>query len=695
MAILTEYPFWLIIFCILLGATFAIILYFKNKDIDFGKRTIKLLYVLRGFSITLIAFLILAPLTKMTQKITEKPILFFAVDNSESIISIPDSNYYKTTFLEQLKELQKSFGDKYEVIPYLIGDKKEKKDLDKIDFSDKSSNLSQIFDEINNLYSNRNVGALLLFTDGIYNQGANPFYKISHSKYPVYTIGMGDPSLKTDLYIADIVHNNQTFKGNRFPVEIKIAANKLKGESFNLSIFEGNNEITTQNFSITSNQSFETVKLFFEAKEKGLKKYRVVLTHLKGEITYKNNSSAFYIEVVDQREKIAIIYNSPHPDVAAIKSALELSDKYQLDIFSASEFKNSVNQYSLLILHQLPSITNSISNLINEIQNSKVSVLYILGTKSNYNTINTLNTGLTIVKNKELTNESLPVFNENFVSFAFSEDAKKMLLKLPPLTTAFGDYKMAVSSNQFLYQKISGVTTNYPLILFNDHLGAKTGVVTGTGIWQWRVYNYLYQQNHDVFNEIVNKIALYLSVKGDKSRFRIDAKNIYSENENIQFGAELYNDSYELQNDADVQFVITSENGNKYPYQFSKQDNSYFLNVGELPSGDYTWNANVNFGKTQYSKSGVFTVRETFVEVQNLIANHSLLQTISETSKGSFYVAKDFSKLKDDIKNNDNIKTIAVYQKKYSLLLNSVIYFSIIILLLTIEWFIRKWNGGY
>lgn len=431
MTILTEYPFWLIIFCIILGVLFSLILYYKNRDVDFGKRTTLLLYILRGVSTALIAFLILAPLTKMTQKVSDKPILFFAVDNSESIISNSDSTFYRTTFLTQLQDLQESFGDKYEVIPYLIGDKSRKTDKNSSNFSDKSSNLSDLFDDINVLYSNRNVGAVLLFTDGIYNSGANPYYKVPRSKYPVYTIGMGDPNVQSDLFVSGIVHNNQAFKGNRFPVEIKIAANKLKGESFKLSVFEGDKEVHSQNFTISSNQFFETVKLLFDAKEKGLKKYRVLLSNVAGEITYKNNMGAFYIEVVDQREKIAIIYNAPHPDIAAIKSALELSDKYQLDVYPISEYKGSINQYSLVILHQLPSITNSISNLLNDLQKSRVSILYILGSKSNYKSINNLNTGLSILQNKDLTNESLPVFNENFLSFSFSEEAKMMLSKFP------------------------------------------------------------------------------------------------------------------------------------------------------------------------------------------------------------------------------------------------------------------------
>jgi hypothetical protein len=270
-----------------------------------------------------------------------------------------------------------------------------------------------------------------------------------------------------------------------------------------------------------------------------------------------------------------------------------------------------------------------------------------------------------------------------------------MLSKFPPVTTPFGEYKSAVAANTFLYQKINNITTNYPLFVFNETHSGKTGILTGTGIWQWKIYNYLYANNHDVFNEIINKTALFLSVKSDKSLFRVQAKNMYNENGSVDLTAELYNESYELNNEPEVQFYYTDKEGNRYEMVFSKQNNGYFLSLGKLPVGTYSWNANVKFGDKTYSKSGVFTVQEVNLETLNLVANHSLLQSISESTNGKFYLANDFSSLEKDITNDENIKTIATYQKRYSLFLHSWWYFIAIIALFGTEWFLRKWGGGY
>jgi len=696
MSFLTEYSLWLALICILTGGSYSFLLYYKNKNIAFDRAFKRMMFIFRGIAVTLIAFLLLAPMLRLIVKQTEKPIIIVGFDNTESIISTSDSNFYLTTFKTNYTNFIQYLQKNYEVVNYLIGaNVVQNYDNTVLNFSEKSTNLASLFDEMNNYYANRNIGAVVIFTDGIFNEGANPLYLAKKQKAPVYTVGMGNPEVQPDLFISNIVYNKQTFLGNLFPVEIKVAATQLAGKNSTLTVSDGNQDIFTKNIAITGNNFFETVRLTLAAKEKGVQRYQVSLTPVESEISVKNNTSTFIIEVVDQREKIAIIYNAPHPDIAAIKGALEISDRYQIDILSTDKLPMNIDDYVLFILHQLPSNNQQVNNLVAKIQATGSACWYIVGETTNLPVFNNLNLGLNILQNKDMRNEAMPAFNDNFVSFTFSDEAKKMLSRFPPISTPFGEYKSSVSSNIFLNQKINTVTTNYPLLLFNDNSVGKTGILTGTGIWQWKVYNYLYAHNHDVFNEIINKIVLFLSVKGDRSFFRVMVKNVYNENAQVEFTAELYNDSYELRNDPDVEFHFTDKEEKKYEMLFSKQNNGYFLSLGKLPTGIYSWKANVKFGDKSYSKSGAFTVQEVQLETMNLVANHSLLQNISESTQGKFYTANDFSSLENDIRKNENIKSISSYQKRYSLFLNSWWYFIAILLLFGTEWFLRKWSGGY
>lgn len=700
MTLIAEYSLWFALLCVLLGAVFSVALYFRNNNTDFDRKAKIVMSVLRGVSIALIAFLLLAPMLKLNVKETEKPVLIFAVDNSESMVFTSDSSFYRHDFQEKIDHLIHSFDDKYEVKTYLVGEKADAlntKGKIMIPFDGKTTNLSSLFSEVENVYANQNVGAMVLVSDGIYNTGSNPQYQVDRLKFPVYTVMAGDTTLQTDLRIANIIHNSQTFMGNYFPVEIKVAATHLAGNKAVLKVFEKDVEVFTKTIDIRGNQHFETAKLTLQAKKKGTQKYRVELTELDGEMTYRNNSANFFINVVDTREKIAIVYFAPHPDVSAIKAALETSDKYEVEVSSAENFNKNPNDYSLIILHQLPAVKPVAGNLLTKIQQEGISALYIIGKQTDLKAFNNIGAGISITQQggKVMFNEAYPNYNENFLSFNFSEEARQMLKNYTPLLTYFANYQTSVGANVFMHQKISNVVSTYPLIVFSQNVKGRTGVITGTDIWRWRLQNYLKVQNFDAFDEIINKIALYMSVKGDKSYFRIHSQEVYNENTPVEFNAELYNESYELINEPDIRFVLTDESGKEYVSQFSKQNSGYNLNLGKLPVGDYTWEASTVAGTKTYKKSGSFTVQEIMLESMNLVANRDVMRAIAEQSEGQCFNVNEMEQLEKVIKENDDIKPVVNYIKKYTLILNSWIYLTLIVLLLGIEWFMRKWGGGY
>ena len=697
MSLLTQYPLWLAIFAVLLGVGYALFLYFRNENVVFEKRSRIVMASLRGVAMTLVAFLLLAPMLKMIRKEIDKPVIILAIDNSESVKMGKDSAYYLSDYQKQVQQLANELGKHYEVTACLLGDENNYVDYQEIkaDFSDKSTNLSALFDDINLLYANRNVGAVVMLTDGIYNIGSNPYYAAQKVDFPVYTVGLGSDEQAKDLFIADIIHNKEVLKGNRAPVEVKIRAGKLSGKSAKLTVSDEKGEVFSRVLQISGNQFFETVSFLVDADKTGLLKYKIDLDELDGEVTYKNNHAQFFIRVIESKDKIAIVYDAPHPDVAAIRSALELSDNYDVTVVPIQEFKDKPSDYGLIILHQLPSKKNPASSLLSQIRQSGVSSLYIIGTQTDLNAFNGLNTGLQITQSKNMTNNATAAYNSNFMLFSFSEETQDLLPTLPPLQTPFGTYKAAVSSNLFMTQKISGVETKYPLFLFNDVNGAKIGVISGTGLWSWKVYDFVNTQNHDAFNEIVNKTALFLVAKNDKSPFRVRHNAVFAENAPVEFSAELYNESHELVNTPDVKLTIKGSGDTTYDAQFSKQNNAYYLNMGELPVGTYTWIAKTQLGNKSYEKSGTFSVQEIFVETANLVADFDLLKSIAKTTDGKFFARNEIENVAKEIKANDNIKPIASYHKKYSMLLNSPWYLAAIVLLLGIEWFLRKWHGGY
>ena len=82
---------------------------------------------------------------------------------------------------------------------------------------------------IDNNFSNQNIGALVLVSDGIYNRGSNPVFQAAELQYPVYSVAFGDTTEIKDLLVKKINHNQVAYLGNNFPVEVQIQAKKFAG----------------------------------------------------------------------------------------------------------------------------------------------------------------------------------------------------------------------------------------------------------------------------------------------------------------------------------------------------------------------------------------------------------------------------------------------------------------------------------
>ena len=133
-----------------------------------------------------------------------------------------------------------------------------------------------------------------------------------------------------------------------------VTANKCKGSNSVIKVSRGNDELFSKELNFTSNSSTQTVLLEIEAKQAGLQHYHVALTPIKGEVTVANNVQDFFIDVIDRRQKILILSNSPNPDIAAIKGALEKNDNYASGISLASDYTKSFPDIILLYYTSCP-----------------------------------------------------------------------------------------------------------------------------------------------------------------------------------------------------------------------------------------------------------------------------------------------------------------------------------------------------
>jgi hypothetical protein len=234
------------------------------------------------------------------------------------------------------------------------------------------------------------------------------------------------------------------------------------------------------------------------------------------------------------------------------------------------------------------------------------------------------------------------------------------------------------------------VDTENPILVFTEVNGLKGALFLGDGLWKWNMRDFAEHKSHKLFEELISKSVQYLAVKSDKSLFRITYPKIINENEAILLGAEVYNKSYELITDPEVSLVITNKDKKQFNYTFSKTDKSYKLELGLLPAGEYKFTAQVKINNELLIKTGIIAVREVVSEKINTVANHQVLYQLAHRSGANLFYPNQLKQLETALLNNETIKPITYSQSITSSLIDLKEFFWIILLILSLEWFIRK-----
>ncbi|NND07365.1 MAG: hypothetical protein HKN87_13390 [Saprospiraceae bacterium] len=652
---------------------------------------------MRFVSVLLISLLLLSPILKKSKQETKKPIVVVAQDQSLSIGSETDS-LQLAIYHTDLSSMIQSLGQDHDVRSISFGEEVR----EGIDgrYDDRSSNLSSVLTHIGDLYGDQNLGAVIYATDGIYNEGLDPLYSNYRFSAPIFTVALGDTTQDKDLYIRQVFHNNISYLGDKTTLQIDVSCFNGNGQGSSLKVYHMDGDrkelLETVVFRIDQSDFFRTLEVTMPQEHTGLQRFRVTLDGLRGEKSYANNSRDFFIDVIDARQKVLILAGSPHPDVGAIRSALEKNKNYEVVTSLAKDFDGEIKDFDLAILHQLPTKRNQERRLLRQIKEMKMPTLMVVGAQTNLSLFNQYQNLINIAPKGINSNLVQGVIQDGFSLFTFSDELLNQLGSFAPIDAPFAEFKVNPAAQVFMKQRIGKVDTDFPLWIFGEDGDKKESIIVAEGLWRWGLYDYLQNESHQVFDEIIGKTAQYISLKEDKRKFRVfQVKNLLAENEDALFDAELYNQSYELINDPEVTMNINNAQGETFTFVFTKQNKSYTLDAGKLPVGDYSWSAQTQYEGERFDAQGQFSVKAIAKENYATVANHNLLRQLSNASGGLLFYPNQLQEVSSTIEGSDELKPILyrVFETENAISLRWI--FFILLGLLSAEWGLRRYMGGY
>ncbi|MFD2866188.1 hypothetical protein [Mucilaginibacter antarcticus] len=689
---------WWALVGLLLAVAYAWLMY--RQPVNLSDKFRYMLAAFRGVAVFLITMLLVSPLVRSTNYQPQKPLVLVLQDNSASIklfgvnqkdkVSPPGGDL-EGGVVDNLAKLKQQLGDGYDVQEFNFGHGLNP-GLSKT-FSARQTNLAAALNQLNDRFVNQNIGALVVATDGLYNQGADPQYEARNFKTSIYTIALGDTIARRDLLIGNVNYNKTAFLGNDFEIEVLTQAWQSQGESIRLSVTEGGRQLYSQVQAVSGDAFKQNITIKLNADKKGIHKYNIAIAPVKNELSTQNNIETIYVEVLDTKQKILLVYDAAHPDISVIKQAIEANKNFELKAVHVDDFDEiKLADYSLVMMHQPSPATFSILKEL--ITKTKIPLWYMLGAQAD---ISNFNTAQKLAQISAVRFDMQEVFAQpvaDFASFTLTDSTLQKIGKMPPLMAPFASYTTNVTNGTLLKQRIGTVATSYPVLLFGDDNGRRTGILTSEGLWRWQLAEFEAYNNHTAMEELFSQSVQYLTANANRQRFRAyPAKNIFDEGENVLLNAELYNDALELVNTPDVKIEFKNAQGKNYSFLATRNGQSYRLDAGTLPVGEYTYSASTKLGPRAFNANGQLTVKPLNLEIRQSAANHQLLRNIAQQSGGKFMKPSEIDQLANLIKKNENIKTLVYEDKHYSDMIDVKWIFGLILLLLSAEWFLRKREG--
>ncbi|HBT11325.1 MAG TPA: hypothetical protein DEB18_18625, partial [Leeuwenhoekiella sp.] len=436
-------------------------------------------------------------------------------------------------------------------------------------------------------------------------------------------------------------------------------------------------------FSETENT--HQFSFYLNAETRGVQTYSVVINELPEEQNTTNNSKSFATEVIDQRSEILVVYGVLHPDLGVLKKSIESNELREVKLQSIEKVTDEMlNTSDLVILFQPDT---SFSNIYEQLNASNKNRFTIVGLDSNLSFLNNVQNTFILPRSRQ--SEAVqPLLNTSFSAFQLNGIAFR---NYPPLESIFGEITLSGASDVLLYQRINGVETGNPLLGVTEISGPREVFLFGTGIFQWRSQTYLDQGDFEAFDTFIDKLIQYSASDQKRTRLDVDYERFYYGGISTVITAQYFDKNYVFDPGAQLQIQVFDQEGLVYESPMVFNGSTYEAQLTSLEPGDYTFE--VRASADNLTVEGSFTSIPYAIEEQNLNADYATMQIVSEETGGQIQTIDKANEVIDSILESSKYSIVERAIEKNVPLIDFTWLLILIVVSLTTEWFIRKYNG--
>ncbi|WP_420322493.1 VWA domain-containing protein [Flagellimonas sp.] len=634
---------------------------------------------LRFFTLLSTFLLLINPKFTKNEYFLEKANLVILTDNSSSI-GVDDRAILANTI--QSISANTDLRERFQIEQYNFASRLAQDDS--LNFDGTNTNIADALSKIDEIYASGS-NAVVLFTDGNQTLGTDYEFLNLGENVSVNPVVVGDTTKYEDISIGLVNSNTYAFLRNKFPIEVSVNYNGNQSTTKSLSISMDGNVKFRQNLNFGNNENNKTVSALLEAESVGIKNIVIQVESLSTEKNTFNNKKEIAIEVIDEKTTVTMVAEVLHPDLGALKKAIEANEQRVVNIKKPQEALIAKDETNLFILYQPSSRFKPIYDHLNE---SGTNAFTITGTKTNWGFLNTVQTRF-FKENYNQPEEIEPVLNASFGTFGLSDFS---LDNYPPLLGNLGDIDLKVDYDVLVHQRIRGVDLDKPLFAILKEGSRREAVLFGENIWRWRAQTYRNTQSFDSFDEFMGRLMAYLTGNGRKSRLELDYKLIYENSSEAKIRAYSFDESFNFDPNSSLTLKCTSVEGN-----FSRdlpmllKGNYFEADLSDFPAGEYSFT--VTKQQDNGKRTGTFKILQFNPEQMMISANHQKLQRLAQKANGTLFYMDELNALIDQLANSNRFTPVQKSRQNVVSLIDFRVLLGLMALTLALEWFLRKYNG--
>ena len=534
---------------------------------------------------------------------------------------------------------------------------------------------------------NQIAGAVII-SDGLITEGKDPIKDFQEFDFPIHTIGIGEGSELVDVTIESIDAPTVVLKSDWVDVNITIQSVGNIGDRLSVSLYNNRELQGSKHIRLMGMESKKEINFRFRPKEIGKQQYEVRISSVEDEIDIQNNRQKFSLLVLKDRYKVALLTGSPNKNTSVLKQKLKNNPRVELDHFiriTETRFQPAIktfweSPYELIIFDNYPIkplSSNFVRILGKKLLSNQSALFLILGPNQTIVSFNGITSILGVVT-EDSTIES------NRFYWEFVDEQIDAGGNFPPLKQ-----NILITGKQVSSDTLAVTEQGWPLWLRNQN-----GTIR-TMIWTSPELNRLYFHDQKLsqegsFSVIWNQSISWLLKSGGEHEnfFRLN-KNRYQQGEMVQVTG---TQPFEKTQDKTENIIINVTHGST---DIITRDILYNIEeqrwLGEFRApgpGEYNYSIQLESNQDPI-QTGTFQILESQIELNQVYLNKKLLATISNSTDGQFFVwdSRDslFSEINPKVRREFKAEIIKFNESRVLLI--------IMILLLCVEWFIRRNRG--